>query len=133
MYVFCCRFYQASLVFKIIPTRKNVAYEFAFYLKKCLICGKPVLKIVRFNKHGDIISFVYIKQSKIGDFIKNMVIISRIKTFSAITNRGKHYLRYNRFGKILKCFQNLRSMKIGIIDGDPLAGLAGFMRSKLSL
>jgi hypothetical protein len=123
---------QNAVLFKIVPSSEKVHEEFVFYLKRCSICKKPVVEIVKIDIWGNKIETVRLKTKNIPGFLRSMRVISRPDKIYCTENLfSKFYLHYNEYGIRKKCFQNLSNLSLGRIETDLYEDLRTFKKSAM--
>lgn len=110
-YLHCCSGLRKSESFGMLPIKDYLECQ-VDYLESCPICGHCVIQITRLD-YLNRISIIRLTNKKALKFIeKNKHLFIKKKN---ITNfRSKFYLNYNEFGKIKKCYSNLKNLKIGL-------------------
>ena len=129
--VWCCRRFQDAEIYKILPTRNNILEEFVLFRKACSYCNRSILEILRMDKNMNILKPVRLKTKNIHSFMKDMEILCKLKPHHKPKNKiSRFILRYNEFGKIKNCSNNLSDLKIGKIETNPIKNLKTYKRYK---
>lgn len=130
--IMCHSVCQKAEFFEIKPTKYSIKKEFVLYLKKCVICNKPVLEIVRIDSFGELLKPVRLRSKNMETFLKSMVIIRRMKKLKVVPTSGfsGFVLDYNEFGKRKKCSQNFSNLQLGRIETDPYLNLRVYKNNK---
>lgn len=116
-YVQCCSALHKCRTF-LFKTYNNVIFKQVDYLEKCPICGHTVLQLTKINLENKILVY-RIKNKKARTFLEKYskdIIKEETISNKYIRYHGKFYLNYNEYGKIKKCYSNLRTMKLGLFD-----------------
>ena len=114
-YIHCCGALHKTRTFRLAPEGHYLICEMD-YLSRCPVCGHTVVQLTRIDNQ-DNISIVRKINKKARDFfnkLKKFVIYEeRPKRY---VNVGKFYLNYNEFGVKKRCYSNLSSLKIGLLE-----------------
>ena len=122
-FVECCRRRQKAKLYEVktsINKDKSILEEYILLLDSCKHCGSKAVILYCFDLKGEKLDPVRIKSKKIDAFLRNTEVLKEIKSLNRyILYAGKRfYLNYNKFGRVMKCYQNLSSLKIGLFDHD---------------
>lgn len=111
---------QKAKIYQIVPDENLVSSEFIVYLEKCSICGKPSIEVHKFDIWNKKISISRVKSKSIHSFLKQIIIIRECRSIGnkLPTGAKRFFLNCSVFGKVEKCYQNLSTLKIGLIDPD---------------
>lgn len=121
--IICHNREQKAKIYQIVPTENLVSSEFIVYLEKCSVCGNPAIEVHKFDIWNKKINISRVKSKSIPYFLKQITIIRECRGIGNAFPIGakRFFLKCSVFGKIEKCYQNLSTLKIGLIDPD--AGL----------
>ncbi len=123
----CCSHKNTSSSdFVIQPTCSDCSDAILSILNECPICGSKVAQLKKFvssfdkkGKETIVLKTILYKNSKAEDFIEKLTpsILYRLKKQKGSTAKGSWYLFYNEYGIKKKCYSNLSSCRLGLIDG----------------
>lgn len=116
-YVHCCAGLRKAQTFAIQP-EQNYLYAQIDYLEKCPICGHTVIQLTRMDKRNQIsiCRKTNEKARKLFSKIQDLIIFEKDKHFNTTKSKSRFYLYYNEYGKKKKCYSNLSSMKLGLLE-----------------
>ncbi len=116
-YIHCCGGLRRTRTFSLAPQENYILCE-VDYLEKCPVCGHRVVQLTRvdINKKLSVIRKVNSKAEAFFQKLKKNL-ICELKPISYSKQAGsKFYLNYNEFGVKKRCYSNLRSLKIGLVE-----------------
>lgn len=116
-YIHCCGALHKTRTFRLVPQDKFVLCE-ADYLSKCPVCGHTVVQLTRVDRNNNI-SVVRKVNKKAKIFFEKLkkYILFEIKPINCNKlHFGTFYLNYNEFGVRKRCYSNLRTLKIGLLE-----------------
>lgn len=125
--IICHSAKQKAELFKIAPTKNDVAHEYVLYLKRCCICDNPVLEIIRFDIWGELLPSVRLKSNNIKGFLEKMSVLEKPRKICFTAPKGGFYLNYSEYGSKKRCYQNISTLQLGKLETDPRVGLQGFL------
>lgn len=116
-YIHCCGALHKTKSYRIVPQDNFLLCE-VDYLSKCPVCGHTVVQLTRIDNHNNV-SIVRKVNSKAKTFfskLKNLILyeIKPIKYDRMYS--GSFYLNYNEFGVKKRCYSNLKTLKIGLME-----------------
>lgn len=120
-YIHCCGALHKTRSFCLAPQKNFLMCELD-YLYKCPICGHTVVQLTRVDKN-DNISVVRKINKKAKEFfakLKNCILYEEKPINLNRINSGSFYLNYNEFGVKKRCYSNLKSLKIGLVENKDL-------------
>ena len=116
-YIHCCGALHKTKSFRLVPLGNFLICELD-YLKKCPVCGHMVVQLTRINDNKEL-SVIRKVNDKAVRFLEKIrkYIIYEIKNFNYNSlYHGKFYLSYNEFGFKKRCYSNLSTLKIGLVE-----------------
>lgn len=116
-YIHCCGALHKTRTFKLVPQKNYLVCELD-YLKKCPICGHLVVQLTRISedKKLSVVRRVNTKALAFLEKIKNNILYEVKKINYNSFYHGKFYLNYNEYGVKKRCYSNLSTLKIGLLE-----------------
>ena len=116
-YIHCCGALHKTRTFRLVPQKNYLVCELD-YLKKCPICGHLVVQLTRISedKKLSVVRRVNTKALDFLDKIKNDILYEVKKINYNSFYHGKFYINYNEYGVKKRCYSNLSTLKIGLLE-----------------
>lgn len=118
-YIHCCSGKRKTQSYAISPRENFFAVELD-YLEKCPICGHTVVQLTRidFNNNISYCRKINQKARKLFEELKNSILYKKQPEISCLKAYSKFYLNYNEYGVKKRCYANLSSLKMGLLDNE---------------
>lgn len=82
------------------------------YLRYCGHCKRAVLQVTRINLNHEVSRFrrTDALARDLFERMRSSIIFQIVEPYNYVNQRGKRFLRYNKFGVVDKCFSNFSSL-----------------------
>ncbi len=120
-YIHCCGGLRKTKSFRIVPRDNFVLCELDV-LKKCPVCGHFVVQLTRVSKDDEIstVRKINYKAKKFFEALQRFILYEKIPQKAPKYGQGSFYLNYNEFGVKKRCYSNLSTLKIGLVENKNL-------------
>lgn len=120
-YIHCCSGLRKSKSYSISP-EKDYLFAQIDYLEECPVCGHTIAQLIRIDSNNkvSICRKVNEKAKKLFEKLKNSILFEKYVESTRIKTASKFYLSYNEFGVKKKCYSNLSTIKIGLLENKEL-------------
>jgi len=112
--VYCCGKARYARCYRILPSDGYVFCE-AYFLKSCAVCGHAVLELERISAVGAHSRLRY-KGKRAERTFKALqkAVLFEVEGFKGAN--GGFSLNYSEFGRVKKCYSNLKNLKCGLFE-----------------
>lgn len=116
-YIHCCGSLHKTRSFKLVPQSNFIVCE-ADYLQKCPVCGHTVVQLTRIDKNQKltVVRKVNTKAMKFFEVLKKQMLYEIKPINYRKINCGSFYLNYNEYGVKKRCYSNLSTLQIGLME-----------------
>lgn len=118
-YIHCCNGRRKTVSYALSPIGNYLVAELD-YLAKCPVCGHTVVQLTRVDLENNVSLCRKIndKARKLFENLKSSILYKKNPQCSVLKAYSKFYLNYSEFGVKKRCYANLSSLKIGLLDNE---------------
>jgi len=106
----------------VLEPEDGYIFSKLYYLKSCCDCGHASIQVVRIDINNKMTSFRKINKKAIKLFERLKGCIKFEEKSRTIENLpySRFYLNCNEYGRVVKCYSNLKTLKIGKFENRDL-------------
>ncbi len=115
-YLHCCGGLRRCASYSIVPQEGYLLAELDI-LEECPVCENYAVQVTRIDiEHNvSVVRKSNIQARKLFENVKSSIIRRQDYKYS-VNQKGKSYLYYNEFGTKKRCYSNLSTLKMGMLD-----------------